>query len=326
MQAFFDRDDAELEYETLVSRSQAKADPSADSNSTTKSATRRAIDIIGVAVLLFVAAIVFADHIATANPEFQVQKPEPKVETASFIIEIPPPPKVEPKPAPMPPEPEPEPVERLRSVPDRQIEHRQKSVDAKDRDTKKQRYDRNLDEKVAQRAMPAVSTPVIDESIEILERVASDDRLGYAVLDAHYDTIGAFTPSAGPNEKRYVPDEGLSRIKLDPYHYQMVNVCMRLCMKSMFTHSGLSEQRVDASSSWLRVNRNDNASFEYLVAGRWVEFSVFVKEITNISHINFMELPLDGRSDSEINDLLENVTADLCSLLNYSNCLDQLKH
>jgi hypothetical protein len=105
----------------------------------------------------------------------------------------------------------------------------------------------------------------------------------------------------------------------------MVNVCMRLCLKSMFTLSGLSEQRLGVSSSWLRVNRRDNASFEYLAAGRWVKFKVFVKEITNISHINFVELPLDGGSDSEINDLLENVTADLCSLLNYSNCLDQLK-
>ncbi|MCK4656688.1 MAG: hypothetical protein KAT85_06630, partial [candidate division Zixibacteria bacterium] len=306
MQAFFDRYDAELEYETLVSRSRAKADPSADSNSTTRSATRRAVDIIGLSVLLFVAAIVFADHIATANPEFQVQKPEPKVETVSFIIEIPPPPKVELKPLPKPPEPEPEPVERLRSVPDRQIEHRRKTVDTKERDTQKRQYDRNTDNQVAQRAMPAVSTPVIEESIEILERVASDDRIGYAVLDAHYDTIGAFTQSAGPNENRYVPDEDLSRIKLDTYHYQMVNVCMRLCLKSMFTLSGLSEQRADASSSWLRVNRSDNASLEYLAAGRWVKFKVFVKEITNISRINFVELPLDGRSDSEINDLLEN--------------------
>jgi hypothetical protein len=326
MQAFFDRYDAELEYETLVSRSQAKADPSADSNSTHRSAIRRGVDIVGLAAALFVAAILFANHIATASPEFQVQKPEPKVETASFIIEIPPPPKVEIKPLPKPPEPEPKPVERLRSVPDRQIEHKQKPVDMKKRDTQKQQYDRNIDERVAKRAMPAVSTPVIDESIEILERVSSDDRLGYAVLDAHYDTIGAFTPSAGPNANRYAPDEDLSRIKLDPYHYQMVNVCMRLCLKSMFTHSGLSEQQAGASSSWLRVNRSDNASFEYLVSGRWLEFKVSVMEITNISHINFVELPLDGRSESEINDLLENVTADLCSLLNYSNCLDQLKH
>ena|GEM_PF-2564519 len=326
MQAFFDRYDAELEYETLVSRSQSKADPSADSNSTHRSAIRRGADIVGLSVVLFVAAIVFANHIATASPEFDTQKPEPKVETASFIIEIPPPPKIEPKPMPKPPEPEPEPVERLRSVPDRQIEYKRKSIDAKERDTHRQQYDRNDDYQVAQRAMPAVSTPVIEESIEILERAASDDRLGYAVLDAHYDTIGAFTPSSGPNENRNVPDEDLSRIKLDPYHYQMVNVCMRLCLKSMFTHSGLSKRQTDASSPWLRANRTDNASFEYLAAGRWVKFRVFVKEINNISHINFVELPLDGRSDSEINDLLENVTADLCSLLNYSNCLDQLKH
>jgi hypothetical protein len=326
MQAFFDRYDAELEYETLVSRSRAKADPSADSNSTDRSATRRGVDIVGLAVVLFIAAIVFANHIATANPEFHVQNQKKKVETASFIIEIPPPPKVEQKPLPKPPEPEPEPVERLRSVPDRRIEHKRKLVDTKKRDTQKKQYDRNDDYQAAKRAMPAVSTPVIDESIEILERAASDDRLGYAVLDANYDTIGAFTPSSGPSENRYSPDEDLSRIKLDPYHYQMVNVCMRLCLKSMFTRSGLSEQQADASSSWLRVNRSDNASFEYLAAGRWVEFRVFVKEITNISYINFVELPLDGRSDSDINDLLENVTADLCGLLNYSNCLDQLKH
>jgi hypothetical protein len=325
MQAYFDEHDAELEYESIVSRSGAKAEPSVG-NDVHPSARRYTLEVVVLAVLMFTVIFVFTDHLVSANPVMKISKPDPQVKTPSFVIEIPPQIKEKPKREPefQEPKKEPPPKERLRSVPDRQIEQRQMVEKIKDRDNREQQHDRNVSDKTTKRAMPAVATPVIERSPDLAERVDSDEMLAYACMDAYADTIGAYTQrSSTEGDVRSVPSENVSRIKLDPYHYQMVNVCLRLCMKSMFTHSGMSEQRRERSSTWLRMY--GSARFEYMDRGKWLEFRVFTDRIADISNINFVEIPYQGKSDEEINKLLESVTADLCSLLGYSDCLDQLK-
>lgn len=327
MQVYFDEYDAELEYESIVSRSGSKAEPSVG-NDVHPSARRYTLEVVVLAVLMCTVIFVFTDHLVSANPVLKISEPEPEVKVPSFVIEIPPQIKEKPKPKPefQEPKKEPPPKERLRSVPDRQIEQRQMAVEMKDRESREQQHDRNVKEQESKRAMPAVATPVIERSPDLAERIDTDEMLAYVSMDAYADTIGAFTQrSSSEGDVRAVPDENVSRIKLDPYHYQMVNVCLRLCMKSMFTHSGMSERRHESSSTWLRVNGGANARFEYRARGVWLEFGVFTDRIADISNINFVEIPYRGKSDEEINELLESVTADLCSLLGYSDCLDQLK-
>jgi hypothetical protein len=101
---------------------------------------------------------------------------------------------------------------------------------------------------------------------------------------------------------------------------------MRLCLTSIFTLSGMSEQQAANSSTWLRINRGENATFQYLAGRRWLEFRVFADEISDISNINFVAIPSGNMSSTEINEMLEDVTAQLCRLLGYSDCLSQLEH
>jgi hypothetical protein len=328
MQALFDRLDAELEFETLVSRSKPGADTSTYVDDG-QSLRRRIIESVSLAVLLSMFVFVLTQQVVSADWVTSPEEIDPEPINPNFVIEIPPKVKIQPeiKPKPLEKVPEPRPVERLRSVPDRQLEYKRTLAETKTRETKIQQSDRQVSDKASQRALPAVTTPVIDDNVETIHRSVGSEVLAHSILDADSDTMRVYASTEGSeNSHRSSFDDGPSRIELDDYHYQMVNVCLRLCMKSMFTRDGLTRSQLENSSGWLRVENGRTAMFEYLSGGKWLQFRVFVEEIADISHIDFVELPLRGNSSHDINELLEKITADLCSLLGYSDCLDQLTH
>jgi hypothetical protein len=123
---------------------------------------------------------------------------------------------------------------------------------------------------------------------------------------------------------RAAAEGGPSHVKLDPYHYQMVNVCLRLCVKSMFTHAGLDQSDQASSRSWLRVHNDKASFFEFNFRGRWMRFDVSVQSLGDIATLDYVNLnsALGARNDAE--SLLEEMTRKLCGLLGYEGCFSKL--
>lgn len=326
MQAYFDRFDAELELETFVTRSHSRADfnPAEIRNGPT---WRRITNIMGLAIVLTLAGYFIALHLGSANAAEMISKPEKKISKVNFIIEIPPleKPKAKPKPQPKVRPPEPKPQERLRSIPDNAMTTDKKIVVSDKRETVRENKRSVAQESSEKRALPAVNTPVIDIDADVVDRNEVSEDFRYAVVSAQADTIGGFrNVVAAGTASRDLPEEGISRIKLDPYHYQMVNLCLRLCVKTMFTRSGVSQAEMDRSSNWLKIARGSDDFFKVLFKGRWVRFDVNAQEIGNISNLSFVDIPGRQVSGDEVTLLLEEVTRKLCMLLGYDNCYDKL--
>ena len=119
--------------------------------------------------------------------------------------------------------------------------------------------------------MPATIAPVVAEVDEFTQR----DYVQEQIRTQHDDLI-ANRPQSRPvgeattRNNRAVADAGVSRIQLDPYHYQMVNICLRQCVRSMFMHTGLDEMEQASSKDWLKVTRAADNYFEFKFGGRWV--------------------------------------------------------
>jgi len=326
MQAYFDRFDAQLELEAFVTRSHSRADFNAAElrNGPT---WRRILNIAGLAIVLTLAGYLAALHLGSANPPENASKPEKKISKANFIIEIPPLEKSKPKPKPKPKvePPKPKPIERLRSIPDNTLATEKQIIVADSRELTREDDRSVIHESSEKRALPAVQTPVIEVETDVLDRNEVSEGLRYAAVSAAADTIGGFrnVVAAGITD-RNLPEEGISRINLDPYHYQMVNLCLRLCVKSMFTRSGVSQAEMDQSARWLRIVRGSDETFTVLFRGKWVCFDVNTQEIGNISNLNFVDIPGRQVAGDEVNMLLEEVTRKLCMLLGYDNCYDKL--
>ncbi|MFH1891247.1 MAG: hypothetical protein ABIK83_01025 [Candidatus Zixiibacteriota bacterium] len=324
MQAYFDRFDAQLELETFVTRSHSGADFNAAElrNGPT---WRRILNIVGLAIVLTIAGYLAAVHLGSANPPETASKPEKKISKAGFIIEIPPLEKPKPKPQPKVEPPKPKPTERLRSIPDNTMTTEKQIIVADSRDMAKENDRSVIHESTEKRALPAVQTPVVEIETDVVDRNEVSEGLRYAAVSAAADTISGFrNVVASGTTDRNLPEEGISRIKLDPYHYQMVNLCLRLCVKSMFTHSGVSQTEMDQSEQWLKIVRGSDDKFSILFKGRWIRFDVNAQEIGNISNLSFVDIPGRQVAGDEVNMLLEEVTRKLCMLLGYDNCYDKL--
>jgi len=327
MQPYFDRLDAELEFETLVTRSHSKADPSADDTSH-KSFVRRVLDVIGLGIVLSIAGMLLAAHLGSAMPTTSEFKSKKKPAETRFVIEIPPKEKEKPKPEPKPKlePPKPKVTERLRSVPDSKMTQRQTPKAEDNRHEQVVEQDRDItSEQSTKRSLPAVRTPVIETKVESRE-AASNDAIRYSALDQVADTIGGVMVADASGPARTLPEENsdLTRIKLDPYHYQMVNICLRLCVKTMFTHTGMSSAEHETSNSWLKVVRGSEEYFSFHTRNGWMRFNVNPSEISEIANLNFVEIPYSSVSDGSVNELLEQVTRDLCRLLGYDDCFEKL--
>jgi hypothetical protein len=323
MQAYFDKHDADLELETLVTRSHSKADSSAD-NQNYGSARRRLAGVMTLSAAMSLAVVLLAAHLGSATPA----KPEPiaqkSINETRFVIEIPPKVKPKPKPKPVVEPPKPKVIRRLRSVPDSRLNKTQPLIEPKKRKAATENKRSESGESTRKRAMPAVETPVVADRADALRRDEVTENLRYAYVENYADTIGGFVDVAGGTESRNLPDENVSHIKLDPYHYNMVSICLRLCVKSMFSYSGISQAERESSSRWLRIERGSDEHFTFLYDRNWLRFSVKTDQLGDISNLDFVQIPHGTMSDDEVNLLLEEVTRKLCKLLGYDDCFEQL--
>ncbi len=324
MQAYFDRHDAELELDTFVTKSHSKADALAGDQERSFP-RRRLLDVLSLSALLGVAVVLMLAHIGAAVPAKMPTVEKKKLSKASFVIEIPPMEKPKPKPKPEIQPPKPEVTKRLRSIPDSRLNEVKPVVKQDRRQPSEENEKRSVSRESSQkRAMPAVRTPVIADQMEIQQRNETNETLRYAYVSDMADTIGGFVNVESGTDSRTFPEENVSHhVNLDPYHYRMVSLCLRLCVKSMFTHSGMNRAERRLSNGWLEVDRGEDEHFSCLHEERWIRFDVRSDLISDISNLDFVDIPY-GMSDNDINLLLEEVTRRLCRLLGYDVCFEQL--
>ncbi len=353
MQAYFDRDDANLEAEALLTQSTSDRDAG---DEVADFGRRRYLNLLGFTVALGLIAVFLAVHLGSIEPALSYQEPKFEKPEVRFEIEIPEPeveqPKPKPKPKVEPPKPEPEKVERLRSVPDQKIQKirqnekldERREVRETDRDVETEVVKNRVNDKIrernevrdnerdvktestSERSLPAVRTPKIVAQETVADRDVSHESIRQSTVSGLAKTTGDFVDEIAPQVNRGgLPEEGLSRIKLDPYTYQMVNVCLRLCAQSMFTHTGMSGEAQEGSSRWLKVSRGSGGnSFSYRFNERWVNVTVNVNSLTDISNLNFISIPSDLSGSGKADQFLKEVTRKLCTLLGYDDCVQRL--
>lgn len=327
MQAYFDRDDAELEHECIVARALAHTD--SDPEGRFAAFGRRGfVNLTAVLVGLGLFSLLLVSYLGSVELAQTLPTDELNPAETKFIFEIPEPeipkPQVKPKPKPEPKPEEPRPVERLRSVPDSRVQDIRPQERLKNRAEKDDSQREAQKETAIARSAPAVRMPAMPAMDNVEQR-------NYGSETARRSSVGELTErreevvrSAGNTEQRTLAEGGLSRVKLDPYHYQMVNVCLRLCVRTMFTHAGIDEQEKRSSSDWLRISRGGSEYFEYRYGGRWVRFAVNAGALGNISNLDFVSMPGQWAGSDEAESLLEDVTRKLCALLGYDDCLKKL--
>jgi hypothetical protein len=325
MQAYFDRGDAELEHQAVVTKALSLTDAEHESRFNAFG-RRRYRSLLCYAVGLGLLAMTVAVHIGSAEQALSQIVQEPESPDNRFIIEFPEPEPPKPKPKLKPeikPE-EPQPVERVRSVPDRVTQTIKPQERSRERE-EEHIVDRDAQtESTVKRSLPAVTTPTIAVSETAGQREFVQENIRQTTVSDFADLRGDYIPEEKAGKHRSAPETGLSHIQLDPYHYQMVNVCLRLCVRTMFTHSGIDEQERSASSDWLRIRRENDNFFEYRHGGRWVRFSVKTGSLGEISNIDFASVAGDWTSNDGAQSLLEAATKDLCRLLGYDDCLKRL--
>ncbi len=353
MQAYFDRDDAHLEADALLSHSASDRDSGDD---VADFGRRRYLNLAAFSAGLGLLAFLLVIQLTSVEPAFSFQQPDKDKPDMRFVIEIPKPEQQQPKPKPKPKieKPKPEPVERLRAVPDRTMHvirpteklQDRREVKDKERDVEQDVAKNRIQEKIhdrnevrdserdvkkestTKRTLPAVRTPKIVTKEEAVQRDVSQEAVRQTTVSGLAETTGDFVEDIAPRSgvsNLSSEGEGLSRINLDPYTYQMVNVCLRLCATSMFTHSGMDEAEASSSAQWLKVNRGaGHSSFSYRYNRQWVEVTVNVKSLTDISNLSFVSIPSNLSKGGQADEFLKEVTRKLCSLLGYDDCVKRL--
>lgn len=323
MQAFFDRDDAELELNSIMGKTASPEDTSSGflgSNRNRRNIISTTVALAGLAFLV----VILAGYFGSLPIKVQAAAIAPIEFDARFVIEIPKPKPDKPKPKfkPVVKPPEPKPVERLRSIPDRTTQVLQQKTQLTGRAESRDIQRVAQQEAATERSLPATIAPTVAATDEFAQRdfvQEQTDRSTTIALktDRSRDLVGE--PTSRTN--RAVAETGVSRVKLDPYHYQMVNICLRQCVRMMFTHAGLNETEKTVSKDWLRVLRGSENHFDFKFAGKWVRLRVNVSLLGDISNIDYVGVPDVGDSAES---LLEDATRKLCRLLRFDDCFAKL--
>ncbi|MBK7090144.1 MAG: hypothetical protein IPH59_00225 [bacterium] len=323
MQAYFDRDDADLELNSMTEKTPSPVDSPGGFLSTTRdrrNIVSTATSLGGLAVVI----MLLVSYFGSLPFKAQAAKLAPDEFDAKFVIELPKPKPDKPKPKfkPVVKPPETKPVERLRSIPDKTTQVLQKQTQLTGRAVTRDAQRVSQQEAATERSLPATIAPAIAPTDEFAQRdfvQEQTDRSTTVALttDRSRDLVGA--PSSRTN--RVVAEAGVSRVKLDPYHYQMVNICLRQCVRTMFTHAGLDETEKAGSKEWLKVTRSGGNYFDFRFSGKWHRLQVNVNLLGDISNIDFVGVPAIG-DDAE--SLLEDATRKLCRLLRFDDCFAKL--
>lgn len=323
MQAYFDRDDAELEFKSLFSRTASRFDGSGSvmgSAAGWNDVGRMLAALAGLGILtLAIAGYLGSDPLAkrksATTPNFE----------ASFMIEVPKPQILKPPPKPKPAikkAVETKPVERIRGVPDKVTQVARPQTQLSGRVEVRDAKRLSQQEAAAQRSMAGTIAPVVAQVDENMQRDYVEEQSNRSTtralqVNSNHEAIAEETTRL----KRSTAEGGESRVKLDPYHYQMVNVCLRQCVRTMFAHTGMDEREIAGSKSWLKVTRGNDNYFEFSSGGRWVRFIVNANLLGEISNIDFVRV--SGNS-ADLESLYEDATRKLCHLLGYDDCFAKL--
>jgi len=321
MQSYFNHDDAWIEFDGVlhsnVHENYSSIDFAADSVS-----NRMKFAILGS--LLVTMVLLIGTNLSSSVPPINTDERQFVVEH-SFIVEIPEPEKIKVKPPPEkkvePPKPKDRKPPTRRKMPEQYASVMSTNVEPR-RDVIEDKNREQVTEEAMVREIPQIQTPVIERSdLAAREKVADKIRQVSAVVTS--DTVRQYSYS--DIEVRNAPTALVSHSQLDPYHYQMVDICLRLCAQSMFLRDGVGSGGQNYNQNWLKVDKSGGKNtLQFKYRGRWLEFSINKDRLKVLSDISFFEVPTDITSSGELEDLVGDMTRKLCEILKHEECLENL--
>ena len=234
MQSYFNRDDADVEA------NEALGDVHGDRHTAGEYSDQRgsrAINFSVLAVLLVVFVFTMKANLSSSTLDLKLEEKKKQV-AHTFEFKIP-----EPEIKKEPPKPKPKKeIQRPkdRRPPTRRMAPEQYATVLKpdklqERDVKQDEARENIQEQAVVREVPTVQTPVIERTQETVRQKA-DEKMRNVGAVISGDTTRIYA-SAGI-EVRNAPVMEVSHSELDSYHYQMVSLCLRLCVQSIFLRDG----------------------------------------------------------------------------------------
>jgi hypothetical protein len=318
MQSYFNHDDANIELDAVLNGNPTQKYLAADFD---MDESNRWVKFLILASLLVTFVFTLQMNLTSAIPRFKL--PDDKLEVVNkFIVELPEKekPKIEKiarqKEIPKPKDRKP-PVRR--KMPEAYVS-RTKPIVEQNRDIKDDQVREQVTEKAAVREMPAVQTPVIEKSDLVMrENAAQQIRLVSAAISS--DTVRQYSYEG--IEVRDAPTTEVSHSQLDPYHYQMVDLCLRLCAQSIFLREGGGIPQQKFSYDWLKIRKGPDQDIMYFKhKGAWFEFTINTDKLKDLSDLSFVEIPVDYETQvGSVEVLFEDITRKLCKILKHDDCL-----
>jgi len=319
MQTYFNHDDAEIEASAAINGNPREYFFAQDFADHGKGGYWR---FFITTLILGTFLFVMNNQLSTKIPEINISKPK-LVVAHTFNVEIP-----EPKP----PKVKKIPKKEITPPKDRKPLRRKKPQTyasavkpeiKKSREIKTDEVREQINEVAAVREVPRIETPVI-EANDFKSRENAAMEVRHVSVSSGVDTVRHY--SYGGIEERHVPTIEVSHTQLDQYHYQMVNVCLRLCAQSLFLRSGAGIPEQKYPSDWLKVEKSNNRnSIQFKYNGSWLKLTINADRLTMLSDLSFVEIPANYASVADdIEELFSEVTKKLCRLLHHEDCLENL--
>ncbi len=321
MQSYFNNDDAEIELDAVLNGNPTQKYLAADFD---MDQTSRWIKLLVLGSLLVALVFTLEMNLSSTIPKFKVDTDKLKI-INKFTVEIPKEEKPKIKPPPKPKEtPKPKPKDRRppvrRKMPEAYVS-RKKPIIEDNRDIKQDQVRDQVDEKATVREMPTVQTPVIEKS-DLVVRENANEQVRMLSAAIASDTVRQYSYEG--IEVRDVPTTEVSHSQLDPYHYQMVDLCLRLCAQSIFLREGGGIPEQKYAYDWLRIKKGGNENALYFKhQGQWFEFTINTNKLKDLSDLSFVEIPVDYNAQvGSVEVLFEDITRKLCKILKHDDCLE----
>ncbi len=321
MQAYFNYDDARVEVDYVLNGNPREK---YFANDFLGDDAGNTVKFIVLCVLLVVFVFTLKSNLSSNVPVFDISRPKMNVEH-KFVIEIPEEKKEIPRPRPIPKKEIPKPKDRRqptrRTMPEMYASTQPVEVEDR-RDIQKDLDREYTPEKAVVRDIPTVETPVIEmDDVVARENVTQEARLLSAVVAG--DTVRQYSYEG--IVVRNAPAVEVSHSQLDPYHYQMVDLCLRLCAQSLFLRD-MGEANKNYSYDWFKIRRSAQENillFKY--RGHWVELEIHTERLKMLSDLSFIEVPVEYTNQlGSLDDFVEEVTRNLCRVLKHEDCLENL--
>jgi hypothetical protein len=329
MQSFFNPDDARLEDEAVISGNPIEK-CLVNEYTRTGDETGKFFILVG---LLVVFIFVLKSNLSSSTPNFFIDLEEKEtISENKFTVEMIKPEIIKPKPKPKPDPPKEvetkkvrrRVVERSNRRAPEEVRRRVRRQPMEKRREIKAEVNRDMEqEQVVKRDMPKLTAPVI-ENMETVDRSQANEPVRQVLADISNDTLRSY--DYGDIEVRHAPSMEISHSELDPYHYQMVDLCLRLCAQSLFLRQSASLARSDFGVNWLKIERGDgNNRMLILHKNTWLVLKINKDRLKVLSDLSFIEVPVNiEKQVGDVEFMFEDVTRKLCKLLKHEECLENL--